>query len=74
MKSKHQTKALDEAIALLKQQQSQQWEELTTQFKLTYESLRPVNIIKNTVHEVATSPEIKGNLFNSAMALAGGYL
>ncbi len=74
MRNTHQTKALNEAILLLKQKQSTQWVELTDQFKITYESLRPLNLIKNTMQEVTTSPEIKGNVLSSVVAIAGGYL
>ena len=58
----------------MQQQQSRQWEELIGQVKITIESLIPISIIKNTVHELATSCENKSNIIGSVMALAGGYL
>jgi len=47
---------------------------LKEHFRLTYESLRPVNLIKNALREVVSAPEVKTNLVSSAIGLAAGFL
>jgi hypothetical protein len=47
---------------------------LKEKFNLTLESLRPVNLIKNTFNEMTEEPDFKGNLLSTGLALASGYL
>ena len=35
--------------------------------------LKPANILKNTIHEIRESTEIKHNLFKVALGLGAGY-
>ena len=44
------------------------------QFMVIYESLKPINLIKSTLKEIATSPIIGDNVLGSIMGLATGYL
>lgn len=74
MKKYNKTVALDELILLLQEKQAIELKLLKDQFHITYESLRPVNLIKNTIHEVTTSEEIKEDLLKNAIGLATGYL
>ncbi len=48
--------------------------ELREHFFLTYESLKPVNIIRNTVKDIFASPEIKNNLVNTALGVVSGLV
>ena len=71
---KTRTERLRHAIATVEAKQAQELQSLKEQYHLTYESLKPVNLIKNTLHDAATSPELKNNLLNNIIGLASGYL
>lgn len=74
MKMKNETDALNETIVLLQNKRAEELKLLKEQFHLTYESLKPINLIKSTFHEVTASPEIKNNILNNAIGLTTGYL
>lgn len=74
MKIYNKTDALDELIVLLKKKQAIELQSLKDQFHYTYESLKPVNLIKKTFHDVASSAEIREELITNAIGLASGYL
>ena len=40
----------------------------------TFESLKPSNIIKNTLSDIATSPYLIDNMLGTTMAMVTGYL
>lgn len=61
-------------IAELQRKQAIQLIMLKAQFQVTYESLKPLNILKNTLHNVTTSPEISTNLAGSSLGMAAGFL
>lgn len=65
---------LKESILLLEIKQEKEGSLLKAQFKTTYESLRPVNLIKNTLNEMITAPDFKGAVFDVTLSLAAGYL
>jgi hypothetical protein len=70
----NQTMALSEKIASLQHQQEIELVSLKKQFYETYESLKPINLIKNTFSQVTASPEIKTNIVNNVFGFATGYL
>jgi hypothetical protein len=47
---------------------------LNEQFHLTYESLKPVNILKRTMNEVSSSPYLIDNILSTGLGLATGYI
>ena len=47
---------------------------LKSQFKETYNTYKPANILKNTLEEVSASPKFRHNLLNVAIGLGAGYL
>lgn len=49
-------------------------EELKTQFHVTYESLKPLNIIKTTLQQAMASPDIGSGLLNTGIGLAAGFV
>jgi hypothetical protein len=49
-------------------------EQLKNQFHVAYESVKPINLVKNLFHEVTTSPEIKSDLVSNAIGLGTGFL
>ena len=74
MKKKTGRDELAEAISLLKNKQELELQILRNQFKLAYESIKPINLIKNTLHQIATSSEIRNNLLNNVVGLATGFV
>jgi hypothetical protein len=65
---------LDESILQLENRQAEERELLRAQFLLTYEQIKPLNLIKNTLRDMVDSPEIKDNVLNTSVGLAAGYV
>lgn len=75
MKEKILTKTdLDRRISELEIQRKEESALLREQFKITYDSLKPLNLIKRSLMDLTESPELKGDLLNSALSLAAGHL
>jgi hypothetical protein len=74
MKKSNETDALNETIALLEYRQKQELRILKEQFEVTYDSLKPLNIIKKAFGDMTTSSELKGNLINNVIGMSTGYL
>ena len=74
MKKTNHTVTLKEAIALLKRKQEHELIELKDQYFHTYESLKPVNLIKKAFGHVANSSEFRTNVVSNVIGLATGYL
>jgi len=66
--------SLKESIRLLEIRQAEEGEQLREQFKITYESLKPINLIKNSLNDIVNSAEIKNSLFETIVSLISGYL
>jgi len=66
--------SLKESIRLLEIRQAEEGEILKEQFKVTYESLKPVNLIKSSLHEILGSHEIKNNLFETMVSIFTGFI
>jgi len=47
---------------------------LKEQFRLTYQSLKPLNIVKSSLKEVINSPELKTDLVKAAVGFGASYL
>lgn len=71
---KNQSQLLAERIQILEMQQEEDLLALKHQFHLTIDSLSPMNYIKNSLHEMTTSPDMKTDLLNGVAGLASGYL
>lgn len=74
MKNINQTEALKNAIALLESKQAEELKLLRHQFNNTYDSLKPMNLIKKGFQDITSLPDIKNGLLNNAIGLATGYL
>lgn len=74
MKKGAESHALNEAINLLRIKRAQELALLRDQFHLTYESLKPINLIKHTFTEAASTTEIKEGILNNVVGLTTGYL
>lgn len=65
---------LRESIRQLEIKQMEEERLLKEQFMVAYESMKPINMIKNSVKNLMSSPDLKDNLFSSTLGLAAGYL
>lgn len=65
---------LAENIDLLTIRQTAELNLIKEQFHITYESLKPINYVKNALREIVNSPDIKKNLLQSALGMASRYL
>lgn len=65
---------LKESIFLLEIKKANEARLLKEQFMITYENIKPVNLIKNSFNELITSPHLKENLLNTTLSIAAGYL
>ncbi len=61
------------AIVSLEMRQRTEAALLKEQALLTYESIKPVNMIKNIFRESSESDELRGNLLNTSIGLSAGY-
>jgi hypothetical protein len=65
---------LKNAILLLEANQVIQGKLLKEQFTATYESFKPVNLIKSSLKDLASSPYLIDNILATAIGLATGFL
>jgi hypothetical protein len=68
------TELLKESIRQLEIKQAEEGKQLKEQVKEVYESLKPVNLLKTSLKEMAGSAELTGSLMESVVALFSGYL
>jgi hypothetical protein len=68
------TAGLKEAIQLLEIDQGVKGKLLKDHFILTYESLKPLSLLRHTLREISSSPNMVDNLSGTAMGLLGGFL
>ena len=68
------TTSLNKAIALLEQKRRDQEQDISAHFKHTYQSLQPINLLKNAFQGITSSPSTKGNLIKAALGLGAGLL
>lgn len=65
---------LKQAILLMEAKQSVLLLEVKEKFFLTYESLKPINLIANIFDEVKSSPFLTNNVIDTAIGLTAGYI
>jgi hypothetical protein len=66
--------SLREAIIRLEIKRADEEKALREQLHVTYESMKPINVVKNLYNEVAASESLKDNLVNTSVGLVIGYL
>lgn len=71
IKTQHELRA---AILQLEYQQAKEGRELKEQFQLAYNSVRPANIILNTLKDLGDSSFVKDGFLNTTVGLGTGYL
>lgn len=74
MKKSERALALEELILRKEEELILDGRLLKIHFHETYESLKPLNLIKNTIKQVIKSPDLKENLANTVMGLASGFV
>lgn len=74
MQNRSSTAVLNDTIQLLEVEQEIELGLLKEKFQLTYESLKPANILKSAIQDVALSPYLIDNIIGAAVGLATGYL
>ncbi|WP_353483363.1 hypothetical protein [Haliscomenobacter sp.] len=62
------------AITALEYRQVTEGKMLKAEFNLAYESIKPINFIRNTVKEINRSSELKTDLLTLAVGVGVGYL
>jgi len=65
---------LKDAIQFLEAEQSIKGQLLREQLFLTYESLKPANLLRNALKEISSTPYLIDNISGTAMGLLGGFL
>jgi hypothetical protein len=65
---------LKNAIELLEEEQAIKGQLLKEQVFITYESLKPINLITSTLKDLSSSPYLIENIVGSAVGLATGYV
>lgn len=74
METIRNVKELNAAITLIENRQVQEGISLEDQFEATYESLKPINIVKNIYKDLVTTPDFKEDLFTASISMATGYI
>jgi hypothetical protein len=74
MKKTSAIDALQYDIQLLKNKQTDEWCLLKAEFLQSYESLKPINILKSTLKEANASPQITNNIMGGVAGLTTGLL
>ena len=62
------------AIQFLEAEQAIKGQQLKEQFLLTFDSLRPVNLLRSTLHDVVSSPNLRVDFLDTVIGLATGFL
>jgi hypothetical protein len=70
----NETDALSDAILVLQDRRNKELLVLREQFQITYESLRPINLIKSTFKDITTSAGIKNNIVGNVIGIGTGFL
>lgn len=65
---------LKQAIRVLETRHANEGKLLKEQLNATVESLKPSRLVKDILHDVTTSPELKGGIVNSSLGLIAGFL
>lgn len=74
MAKQNAVSALKESIRLVEIRQAEEGRMLKEQFRTTIESLKPINLIKNSIRDLASSVNVKDNLYETIFSIVSGYL
>lgn len=68
------TELLKEKIAALEIKQAEEGKAFKDELIESYESLKPVNLLKNSVKELTSSTELKKTIFDTLVVLLNGFI
>ncbi len=68
------TAGLKEAIQLLEAKKVASGKLLKEQFVETYESFKPASLLRSTLNDISSSPNLIENVIGTALGLGAGYL
>lgn len=74
MKKKYTIHGLQESILLLETKQHNEKDLLKEQFRLSFDSLKPINLIKDAFEDLTNLSGLKGNALDASLSIATGYL
>ena len=74
MENQYTAESLKEMIKVLEIKQAEESQILKEQIILTYENLKPSNIIKNVVKEFYSSENLKDELIATAISVTSGFI
>ncbi len=74
MQTQTPSEKLEYLLGALAFRQKQELAALKSQFESTYDSFKPVNILKNSLLEIKGSPEIKQNITSTFLGISGGFI
>lgn len=66
--------ALKHSIMSLERRQAEEGELLKEQFIVTCESLKPLTVLRNVIHEITNPPDFKNDLIQTATGIVSGFL
>lgn len=73
MEKQNAVATLKESIRILEIRQAEEGQQLNAQLRITYESLKPINLIKNSIKDLASSFKMKNSLFETIVSFVSGY-
>src|SRR5665647_303841 len=68
------TAGLKEAIQLMEAEKAANRKLLKEQFVNTYESFKPASLLRSTLQDISSSPNLIENILGTALGLGAGYL
>jgi len=74
MKKLTAVSALRDSIQLLEVEQTAKGLILKEHLYITYETLKPINILKKTLNDISSSPYLVDNIMGTSMGIASGFL
>ena len=74
MENQSQSELLDLMILDIKLNQRQNLHDMKSQFEHVIETMKPINILTETMAEVRNSSAIKQNLLTTAVTVAAGFV
>lgn len=74
MKTTNQKAVLMERIKVLENKQSTDLQSLKMQYQMTIDSFKTVNLIKTSLQEIITTPNLTSNLIGGTLGMGTSYL
>ena len=65
---------LRKAILQLEMKQSEDKLLLKEEFMMAYERMKPINVLKKSIRDLISSPNLINNFFGNSLGFAAGYL